>query len=159
MVIDPENVYRATISTSQGDMVMELRTDLAPVAVNNFVVLANLGFYDNTPINDVAPGGEVVVVGSPSNDPTQDVGYTIKPETGLAIEMAPGAVAYRALGQDPADGKVETSGSQLLMAIIAPPAEASVSYSFFGQIVEEDLDVLASLTISDTIQTITITEE
>ncbi len=158
MVIDPENVYRATISTSQGDMVMELRTDLAPVAVNNFVVLANLGFYDNTPINDVAPG-EVVVVGSPNNDPTQDVGYTIKPETGLAIELAPGAVAYRSLGQDPADGKVEASGSQLLMAIIAPPAEAGVSFSFFGQIVEEDLDVLSSLTISDTIQTITITEE
>ena len=70
-----------------------------------------------------------------------------------------GAVAYRALGQDPADGKVEASGSQLLIAIIAPPAEASMSFSFFGQIVEEDLDVLSSLTISDTIQTITITEE
>jgi cyclophilin family peptidyl-prolyl cis-trans isomerase len=157
LVIDPENVYRATISTSQGDMVMELRTDLAPVAVNNFVVLANLGFYDNTPINDVSPG-EVVVIGSPSNDPAADVGYAFKPETGLAADLAPGAVAYRALRQDPADGVVEASGSQLLMAIVAPPAEAGVSYSFFGQIVE-GLDVLSSLTVTDTIQTITITEE
>jgi len=157
LVIDPENVYRATISTSQGDMVMELRTDLAPVAVNNFVVLANLGFYDNTPINDVSPG-EVVVIGSPSNDPAADVGYAFKPETGLATDLAPGAVAYRALRQDPADGGVEASGSQLLMAIVAPPAEAGVSYSFFGQIVE-GLDVLSSLTVTDTIQTITITEE
>ena len=48
MVIDPENVYRATISTRQGDMVMELRTDLAPVAVNNFVVLADLVAEDDT---------------------------------------------------------------------------------------------------------------
>lgn len=158
MVIDTQNVYKATISTTQGDMVMELHTDLAPQAVNNFVVLANLGFYDNTPINDVAPG-EVVVIGSPDNDPAHDAGYTIKPETGLATDLGPGAVAYRSLSQDPADGKVEASGSQLLIAVMAPPAEASVSYSFFGQIVEDDLDVLASLTLTDTITSITITEE
>ena len=157
VTIDPETVYRATISTTQGDMVVELRADLAPVAVNNFVTLANLGFFDNTPINDVAPG-EVVVIGSPNNDPAADVGYTLKPETSLDVELGPGAVAYRALRQDPADGLVETSGSQLLLAIIAPPAEAGVSYSFFGQIVE-GLDVLSSLTVTDTVQAITITEE
>ncbi len=157
MVIDPENVYRATISTTQGDMVMELRTDLAPVAVNNFVVLANLGFYDNTPVNDVSPN-EVVVIGSPSNDPSQDVGYMFKPETGLEVDLAAGAVAYRAMRMDPADGGVESSGSQLLLAIVPPPAEAGLNYSFFGQIVE-GLDVLSSLTVTDTIQTVTITEE
>ena len=31
-----------------------------PTAVNNFVVLANLGFYDNVPINDIRPGANQI---------------------------------------------------------------------------------------------------
>jgi cyclophilin family peptidyl-prolyl cis-trans isomerase len=156
MAINTAQSFTATITTSQGDLVVTLFDDVAPVAVNNFVTLANLGFYDNSPINDVSPG-ELVVLGAPSNDPNIDVGYTIVPEVSLPITPTVGAVAYRSLGQDP-DGTVFASGSQLYLAVVAPPAEVNVSYSFFGQIVE-GLEILPNLTISDTIESVTVVAE
>jgi cyclophilin family peptidyl-prolyl cis-trans isomerase len=151
--LDTSKGYTATITTSQGDLVVALYDDVAPVAVNNFVTLADLGFYDGTPINDVAPG-ELVVLGSPTGDPSADVGYTIKPEVSLPITPTVGSVAYRSVGQDP-DGSVVASGSQLYLAVVAPPADVNTSYSFFGQIVEGQ-DILPSLTVSDTIETVTV---
>lgn len=156
MVIDAAKSYTATVATSQGEFVMSLFDDDAPVAVNNFVVLANLGFYDNTPVNDVSPE-QLVVIGAPSNDPTMDAGYTFKPEVGLPQTLDVGAVAYRSLTQD-ADGSVIASGSQLFLALSPPPADVNEAYSFFGKVVE-GVDILSSLTISDTIQKITIEEQ
>jgi len=153
MTIDTAKSYTATIKTSQGDMVVSLLAADAPVAVNNFVTLADLGFYDNTPVNDVAPG-ELVVIGAPSNDPNVDVGYTITPEVSLPITPTVGSVAYRSVGQD-ANGAIIASGSQLYLAVAEPPADVNTSYSFFGQIVE-GTDILSSLTVSDTIESVTI---
>ena len=156
MVIDTAKSYTANVVTSQGEFTVALFTGDAPVAVNNFVVLANLGFFDNTPINDVSPE-QLVVIGAPNNDPTMDVGYTFKPEVGLPTLPITGSVAYRSLTQD-VDGSVIASGSQLFLALSPPPPDVSSAYSFFGK-VEEGLDILASLTLSDTIETITIVEE
>lgn len=156
MVIDTAKNYTATIVTSQGELTVALFDDDAPIAINNFVVLANLGFYDNTPINDISPE-QLVVIGAPNNDPTMDVGYTFKPEVDLPTAPITGSVAYRSLTQD-VDGSVIASGSQLFLAISPPPPDVSGAYSFFGQIVD-GLDILSSLTLSDTIKTITIVEE
>jgi len=156
MTIDTTKTYTATMRTAKGDMVITLYDDVAPAAVNNFVTLANLGFYDNTRINDINPG-QLVVLGSPTGDPAADVGYTITPEVSLPITPTVGAVAYRSLGQDP-DGNIVASGSQLFLAMSAPPADAYPSYSFFGQIVEGQ-DLLATLAVSDTIESITIEEK
>lgn len=40
-------MYTATIATNQGDIVLELNADAAPMTVTNFVSLANQGYYDN----------------------------------------------------------------------------------------------------------------
>jgi cyclophilin family peptidyl-prolyl cis-trans isomerase len=156
MVIDTAKSYTATVATSQGEFTMALFDDDAPIAVNNFVVLANLGFYDNTPVNDVSPE-QLVVIGAPNNDPTMDVGYTFKPEVDVPQPLDTGSVAYRSLTQD-ADGSVIASGSQLFLALSPPPADVAGAYSFFGKVVE-GVDILSSLTISDTIEAITIVEE
>jgi len=156
MVIDTAKSYTATISTSQGDMVATLYDDDAPVAVNNFVVLANLGFFDNTPVNDVNPE-QLVVIGAPDNDPGRDVGYTFSPEVGLPEAPDIGSITYRSLQQDPAGGVV-ASGSQLFLALVAPPPDVNDAYSFFGKIVD-GVEILSTLTVSDTIESITIVEE
>ena len=52
MTLGPGVDYTARIVTDQGDIVVDLFEDKAPVTVNNFVTLANLGFCDNT---DVPP--------------------------------------------------------------------------------------------------------
>ena len=151
--LDTSKGYTATITTSQGELVVALLDDVAPVAVNNFVTLANLGYYDGTPINDVAPG-ELVVLGSPTGNPSADIGYTIKPEVSLPITPTVGSVAYRSVGQDQ-DGSILASGSQLYLAVTAPPADVNTSYSFFGQIVSGQ-DILPSLTVSDTIESVKV---
>lgn len=156
MVIDTAKRFTAIITTSQGDLVVSLLDDEAPVAVNNFVVLANLGFYDNTPINDVNPD-LLVVIGAPDNDPGGDVGYVFKPEAGLPGDPEAGAIAYRTLSQD-FDGSIIASGSQLFLAIAPPPPDVNDVYSFFGKIVE-GLEILPNLTTDDAILSITIVEE
>jgi cyclophilin family peptidyl-prolyl cis-trans isomerase len=156
MTIDPSKTYTATIKTSQGDMVVALETEQAPKAVNNFVVLANLGFYDGTPVNQVTPG-QVVIIGSPDNQPTSDAGYQFDAETNLDVVPAIGSIAYipsQATSADP----ILHSSSQLLIALIDPPVEANVDFSFFGQVVD-GLDVLTALTTEDTVDEIVITEE
>ena len=81
MVIDETAQYTATFRTSKGDFVVQLYTDLAPIAVNNFVVLANLGFYDQTPISLVQPN-DSIIIGAPDNNPLNDAGYKLPAETG-----------------------------------------------------------------------------
>lgn len=153
MMIDTSKVYTAVVSTSQGDMTLALDAAGAPVAVNNFVVLAELGFYDGTPINQVSPG-QALVIGSPDNVPTNDVGYSVAAELNVAQAPDVGALAYIPLPPQNAQAGL-SSGSQLLFALIQPPPQAVVDYSFFGTMVE-GVDVLTALTTEDTIDAITI---
>ena len=46
MQIDPQKTYRVTIETNRGDLELELYPEYAPKTVNNFVFLAQEGFYD-----------------------------------------------------------------------------------------------------------------
>ncbi|MEZ4559476.1 MAG: peptidylprolyl isomerase [Caldilineaceae bacterium] len=152
MVIDQAKTYQATISTAKGDMVMDLYDDEAPVAVNNLVVLANLGFFDGMPINEVVPG-ELVVVGSPADRPDSDAGYQFQPEFNLSTAPIKGSVTYLL----PLPDSTIASSSIMLIALQDLPAETASAYSFFGQIVD-GVDVLDQLTSDDVIDTITIEE-
>lgn len=154
MVIDTTQTYRATIVTSQGELVVSLNTETAPMAVNNFVLLASLGFYDGTPINDVS---EVVIIGAPENNPTSFVGYFFPMEINATAEVGVGAMAYLP-AQDPATGEVVNNGSQLLIVREQLPVEVAGQLSFFGQVVSGE-DVLNNLTVDDTIESIQIETE
>lgn len=152
-VIDTTKSYTATMKTSKGDLTIALFDDAAPVAVNNFVVLSNLGFYDGLPINQVNPG-QLVVLGSPNSDPTADAGYKIAAETAITGTLDAGSLAYVPFrGLTP-----NHSSSQLLIAILPPPPDANAAFSFFGRIVG-GVELLAQLTDQDTIVSVTIEEK
>ncbi|MEI7594041.1 MAG: peptidylprolyl isomerase [Actinomycetes bacterium] len=73
--------YDAIITTSVGDLTMYLNSDLAPIAVNNFVVLARYHYYDGAPLNSII-SRTVMSVGSDmtnSNGKTSP-GYTLAGE-------------------------------------------------------------------------------
>jgi len=55
MTIDEGATYTATISTELGDITVELLSDQAPETVNNFVFLAEDGFYDGLLFHYVQP--------------------------------------------------------------------------------------------------------
>ncbi len=156
MVIDTALTYTATVSTSKGDLVVELYDDLAPIAVNNFVVLSDLGFYDNTPIALVQPD-DSIIVGAPDNNPLNDAGYKFPAEIGAIAETDVGAITYIPMEQLP-DGTILSSSSQLLIALVQPPMEINAQLAFFGQVVE-GTEVLSQLTTADTITEVTIASE
>jgi len=156
MVIDTALTYTATISTSKGDLVVALYDDVAPIAVNNFVVLANLGYYDETPVSLVRPN-DSVIIGAPDDNPLNDAGYKLPAEIGKVTTTDVGAITYIPIEKAP-DGTIMSSSSQLLIALVKPPDAINGQLAFFGQVVK-GTEILSQLTTDDTVKTITITSE
>lgn len=77
--ITAESVVTATISTSCGEIVLDLNNAEAPETVNSFVFLAREGFYDGQVIHRVVPDF-VFQGGDPAADGTGGPGYVIADE-------------------------------------------------------------------------------
>lgn len=153
VTIDTSAEYQALVSTSQGDFVVDLFAEEAPVAVNNFVMLAELGFYDDTPISLVRPE-DSIIFGSPDANALNDAGYRIAAELNPDIELEFGVLTYLPVENREAD-TILSSSSQILLALVEPPPDLAGQLGFFGQVVD-GLEVLPELTTDDTIKSITI---
>ena len=149
MVIDPNKAYTATLTTTKGTIVIQLHPKEAPESVNNFVVLANLGYWDNFPIVYLEPG-LFVLTGSPTGSPTSDVGYSLPSETGLP--HVAGAVGYWFRSD-----LLGSSGSEFYI-MLAADERMSEQFTVFGDVVE-GLDVGAKFETGDRIEKIVITEQ
>ncbi len=129
MTIDPDAEYTATITTPRGDIVVELRPDIAPVTVNNFVFLAREGFYDGLTWHRVledfmAQGGD------PLGDGTGGAGYNIPAEFTSEISFdRPGLLAM-ARANDP------NSASSQFFITTAPAPWLDEQYTIFGEVIE-----------------------
>ncbi len=157
MTIEEGVTYTATIELERGNLTVALDAVNAPLAVNNFVTLANLGFYDGTPINRVS-AGELMIIGSPDNNlelPT-DAGYMFIPEVGLPTTPITGSIAFAPMV--PSAEGIMTSGSILMIALAPPPAESATDYGFFATVVNSD-EVLLAIVEGDIIERITISSD
>ena len=74
----PHHKYQATLNTTQGQIVIELLPDSAPVTVNNFIVLALDGYYNGSPF--WKSESWVVQSGDPKGDGTGGPGYNLPEE-------------------------------------------------------------------------------
>lgn len=54
-VIESQKKYTALVTTNMGVITIDLDSSNRPITVNNFVYLANLGFYNNTIFHRVIP--------------------------------------------------------------------------------------------------------
>ena len=79
MTIDPKKKYTALISTTLGDITVELWPDVAPGHVNNFVFLAKDGFYNDVIFHRVIPGF-MIQGGDPQGTGMGGPGYQIPAE-------------------------------------------------------------------------------
>src|SRR5262249_21864610 len=70
------NLPKVKITTSQGDIVIELFEDQAPIATANFISLVDKKFYDGTKFHRVIPGF-MAQGGDPKGDGSGGPGYTI----------------------------------------------------------------------------------
>lgn len=139
MTINLSRQYIATLSTEKGDIVMELYPDKAPIAVNNFIFLAENGWYDGATFhrvieNFVAQGGD------PSGTGFGGPGYAFINETSdLKFDRA-GVVAMANSGPD-------SNGSQFFITYTETP-QLDGGYTIFGRVVA-GLEVAESLTPRD----------
>ncbi|MEK7623034.1 MAG: peptidylprolyl isomerase [Patescibacteria group bacterium] len=125
-----------TLKTTAGDITIELDTKNTPITANNFITLAQKGFYDNTIFHRVIKGF-MIQGGDPKGDGTGSPGYKFNDEP-FAGEYIRGAVAMANSGPN-------TNGSQffIMHADYALPK----NYVIFGQ-VTAGLDVVDKIATS-----------
>lgn len=145
--IDTNNIYRVTIATDKGDIVMDLDPRLAPNTVNNFVALAREGFYDGLTFHRVVP--EFVIQGGcPIGNGTGGPGYKFGDEP-VQGNYRKGSVAMANAGPD-------TNGSQFFICLEDQPGLPK-QYNLFGYTVS-GMDVVSSIKVGDVMNAVTIEE-
>ncbi len=148
MTIDPNRAYFAIITTSKGDIVVSLDARAAPQTVNNFVFLANQGFYDELTFHRVEPGW-LIQGGDPLGSGRGGPGYTIPAE--IRLRHTEGTIGMARLG-DIANPRRDSSGSQFYITL-APAPDLDGEYTPFGRVIM-GMDVVRRITEGDVIQKI-----
>ena len=133
MSIDVSKQYTATFKTTTGTFEASLDASAAPKTVNNFVFLANKGYFNCGAFFRVIPGF-VLQTGNPAqtNSGTQP-GYTIPDElppkaSNPAQQYPLGALVMANTGQP------NTGGSQFFIVSGSQGESLPNSYSLFGQV-------------------------
>jgi cyclophilin family peptidyl-prolyl cis-trans isomerase len=147
--ITAARTYQATVSTTQGAFVIQLYPEIAPVTVNNFIVLALDGYYNGMPwrTDDL-----VAQSGDPNGDGTGGPGYTLPNEPNTTPAWAVGAVGMAR----PVGGAV--NGSQFFIERAVWPGNGPTAvYNRFGTVIKgmaqaQRLTAPADKIISITIQ-------
>jgi cyclophilin family peptidyl-prolyl cis-trans isomerase len=134
--------YTATFVTNRGEITVDLTEGLTPGAVNNFVTLANYGYYDDTAIFRTDPSIGIVQGGAPTTNTPGDPGpgYTI-PDEGNTFTYAPGQlVMARSAGEN-------STGAQYFFVVneSAAALDAQGNYIVIGQADEAGLGVLQQI--------------
>jgi len=133
-----DDLPRVKITTTKGDIVVELFENEAPNTVANFISLVEKGFYAGTPFHRVI-GGFMAQGGDPTGSGKGGPGYVIdcecaKPE---ARKHFLGSLSMAHAGPN-------TGGSQFFLTF-RPTTHLDGKHTVFGRIVE-GLDVLPALT-------------
>jgi cyclophilin family peptidyl-prolyl cis-trans isomerase len=145
---DATKLYRTTITTNRGTIVMDLDPQLAPSSVNNFVGLARQGFYDGLTFHRVVP--EFVIQGGcPQGSGAGGPGYKFADEP-VQGEYVLGAVAMANAGPN-------TNGSQFFICIDDCTRKLSKDYNLFGQVVE-GIDIAQATKVGDVMQSVVVEE-
>jgi peptidyl-prolyl cis-trans isomerase B (cyclophilin B) len=128
--IDRNAAYTAEITTNCGVIDVALDAKDFPVAVNNFVSLANQGFYDGLAVVRSAKGF-VMQAGSPDQTAAGGPGYSVQAETPKTKPYYPvGTLAMAKTGSDPAG----TAGSQFFIVTGAQAGNLTPDYAVVGKV-------------------------
>ncbi len=140
----------ATIVFSNGvEATVRLYPDKAPNTVNNFIKLANSGFYDGSPVHRIV---EYVLIqmGKPGNSEETDAGYYIKGEfadNGYVkdnLTFNEGILGMaRLASEDGDDKKFYNTGSSQFFIMLEPKASMDGKYTAFGKVVTGMSDIVA----------------
>lgn len=165
MRVDPAKTYTGTITTNFGPIEFELYPGDAPQTVNNFVCLAEDGYYDNTPFHRIVKGF-VIQGGDPTGTGSGGPGYKFNDEP-VSKDYEKGTLAMANAGPN-------TNGSQFFIVLEDLRGRLPKNYTIFGKVTggQEAVDAIAAVstragasgenstpTEAVTLESVTITEE
>jgi cyclophilin family peptidyl-prolyl cis-trans isomerase/HEAT repeat protein len=136
---------RALVTTDKGSFTIELLPDDAPLTVDNFVQLAERGYFNNLAFHRVVPNF-VIQGGDPRGDGNGGPGYRIRCEINEE-EFERAAVGMALSGKD-------TGGSQWFVTH-SPQPHLDGGYTVFGRVVS-GMDVVDAIERGDLIRSIAI---
>jgi cyclophilin family peptidyl-prolyl cis-trans isomerase/HEAT repeat protein len=136
---------RALVTTSKGSFTIELLPEAAALTVDNFVQLAQRGYFRNITFHRVVPNF-VIQGGDPRGDGNGGPGYSIRCEVNQVLYDR-AAVGMALSGKD-------TGGSQWFVTH-APQPHLDGGYTVFGHVVM-GMDVVDKIVRGDVIQSIVI---
>jgi cyclophilin family peptidyl-prolyl cis-trans isomerase len=132
-----DDLPRVKISTTAGDLVIELFENEAPNTVANFISLVEKGFYTGTPFHRVI-GGFMAQGGDPTGSGRGGPGYAIACEVN-----APNARKHFLGSLSMAHAGPDTGGSQFFLTF-RPTDHLDGKHTVFGRVIE-GFDVLPLL--------------
>ena len=136
LTIDLDKTYTAKLDTSHGEIVIELDPVRSPLAVNNFVFLANEEYYDGVIFHRVIENF-MIQGGDPTGSGMGGPGYRFRDELEGDGGYSRGTVAMANAGPN-------TNGSQFF--ICHSDAGLPHSYTIFGTVTSgmETVDSIAT---------------
>jgi peptidyl-prolyl cis-trans isomerase B (cyclophilin B) len=160
------DMTKATIKTNKGDIELELYPDKVPNTVENFVKLANEGFYDGVYFHRVIPDF-MIQTGDPQAKGVEGQDFVYEPDSsGLPI-AGTGGPDYKFADEfhpelrhdvpgvlSMANSGPDTNGSQFFITHVPTPWLDDV-HSIFGKVLVGQ-DVVNSIARGDKIETIII---
>ncbi len=166
MTINTADTYIATITTAKGDIVLQLDAKNAPIAVNNFVFLAQSHWYDGTYFWRVETPGKPSVIdptggpshlslvqgGSVARDGSDGIdipGYTIQDDNPLPADYSAGTISMASAGAP------DSASAQFFITTADESQYFDNIYVTFGK-VTQGMDVLKKIAADDIIETISI---
>lgn len=147
-VLRPEEIQnkQIRITTARGDIVFELYPDTAPMAVSNFVYLANQDYFDGLTFHRRVEGF-VIQGGDPLGNGTGGPGYTIEEELNDDYTYQRGVVAMAKTSQP------HSTGSQFFIMLADYPLPKQ--YTIFGKVLE-GMEVVDQIKIGDVMETVVV---
>ena len=140
-------LVRAVVNTDKGAFTIELLPADAPLNVDNFVRLAESGYFNNITFHRVVPNF-VIQGGDPRGDGNGGPGYQIRCEIN-EVPYDRGAVGMALSGKD-------TGGSQWFVTH-SPQPHLDGGYTVFGR-VTSGMEVVDKIARGDHIRSISVTE-
>lgn len=142
--------WTSTLTTSAGDLTLNLDGAAAPQAVASFVALADAGYFDGTSCHRLTTSGIYVLqCGDPTGTGTGGPGYSFGP-----VENAPTDDVYPAgtVAMARQGGAGDSMGSQFFLVYedSTIPADAAGGYTVFGTITS-GLDVVQAVADAGTV--------
>ena len=149
MTIDPAKKYEVKIETVRGTIVLELAPQYAPKTVNNFVFLANDGFYDGVTFHRVIKDF-MIQGGDPTGTGRGGPGYRFEDEVrNNPLKHDTGVISMANAGPN-------TNGSQFFITHLPQP-HLDGKHTVFGRVTSGQ-DVVYKIQQGDKMLKVVVTE-